>query len=79
MNNAQNNNTMNLTKQEFLDNGLQEMTNENDIVEFSVILRHGQHRFLIWFNGSIITSASTFSHFKKVANKIIKERNLSEA
>ncbi len=70
---------MNLTKQQFIDNGFQDMSNENDIVEFSVILRHGQHRFLIWFNGSIITSASTFSHFKKVANKIIKERNLSEA
>ena len=70
---------MNLTKQQFIDNGFQDMSNENDIVEFSVILRHGQHHFLIWFNGSIITSASTFSHFKKVANKIIKERNLSEA
>ena len=70
---------MNLTKQEFLDNGLQEMTNENDIVEFSVILRHGQHRFLIWLNGSIVVSASTFWHFKKVANNMIQELKLSEA
>ncbi len=70
---------MNLTKKQFIENGLQEMTNENDTVEFSVILRHGQHRFLIWLNGSIIVSASTFSHFKKVANKIIEEIKLSEA
>jgi hypothetical protein len=67
---------MKLSKKEFLQNGLQSRTNDTDIVEFSVILRHGQHRFLIWLNGAIIMSTSFFPHFKKSVHDIIEERNL---